>query len=59
MDKILCVDPTTPPDPTSPIASWDSSISGTSAAFSSNNRKRKRLAFYEEDRSCEAADGKM
>ncbi|OWM70750.1 hypothetical protein CDL15_Pgr014423 [Punica granatum] len=57
MDKFLNVGPTTPPDPTSSVSSSGSSpLSLTSSAAS--NRKRKRLAFDENDRGCEGPDDK-
>lgn len=58
MDKFLNVGSTTPPDPTSPVASLESSLSLTSSAISSSNRKRKRLSFDVNDGKREAPDGK-
>ncbi|KAK4778811.1 hypothetical protein SAY86_006339 [Trapa natans] len=50
VDKFLDAGLTTPPDPMSHFASWDSSVPLTSSAISGNiTRKRKRLAFHDED----------
>lgn len=56
VDKILNVGLMTPPDPTSSVASLESSISITPPSGSNGNRKRKRLTFDEGDRNREAPD---